>query len=58
MVPIAVMEILTELDLLTAAECAELAHFAHEDNYNCHGILAGETKSVFRLHDSAELSRS
>ena len=50
MVPIVVMEVLKQLDLLTEQETAELSSFSRYETINCHGIKAGETVPVFRLH--------
>ena len=47
--PLAVMRILQQLQLLSAAEQESLARFSAYDNYNCQGDKVGETRAVFEL---------
>lgn len=47
--PLAMMRILTELDLLSKEEKDQLAKFSAYDNYNCQGDKVGEIRAVFEL---------
>lgn len=47
--PLAMMRILTELDLLSKEAKDQLAKFSAYDNYNCQGDKVGEIRAVFEL---------
>jgi L-asparaginase II len=49
MLPIVMMSVLTQLDLLTATETERLINFSRHDNINCKREKVGETRAVFRL---------
>ncbi|NLF80254.1 MAG: asparaginase [Clostridia bacterium] len=49
MLPLAVMRVLNELDILTQAENTALAAFSRFDNLNCQKDKVGEAKAVFHL---------
>ena len=50
LISIAVMQILTELDLLTREEQDLLASFSRKEHYNCNGRLVGTTEAAFTLY--------
>lgn len=47
--PIVMMRILNDLDLLSNSEKEQLAKFSAYDNYNCQGDKVGEVRAVFTL---------
>jgi L-asparaginase II len=49
LLPLAVMRVLSELDLLSAAETDDLAAFSRLDNLNCQKDKVGEARAVFQL---------